>query len=149
MAAALSTRRPKLSPRSALFATVGFLMALWLTVSTPGGYCVAIPVVLMASAVSAIRLGNKQRKLLRLRLELEGNRLRQLERSSGALVAEIDLQKPYTYEFLSRQSNFGIYRLRQGDSVLEFTSKEPVAEEVVTSHLGLEWPPADRSGLTA
>ena len=120
-----------------------------LTVSTPWGYCVAIPIVFMASVVSALRLGNKQRELLRLHLELEGNRLRQLERSSGALVVEIDLEKPYTYEFLSRQNNFAIYRLRQGDSVLEFTSKEPVAEEVVTSHLGLEWPPTDRSGLTA
>lgn len=149
MAASLATQRSKLGPVVAVFATAGFLIAFLLTALTPLGYLLAIPIVLMAHVVSVIRLGRKQRQLLCLHLEIEGNRLRQLERSSGALVAEIDLQQPYTYEFLSRQSGFAIYQLRQGDSLLAFTSKEPVAEEVVTSHLGIEWPPTAGRSFTA
>ena len=145
----LATPRSKLGPGIAVIATAVFLIAFVLTAFTPGAYWLAIPIVLVAHLVSVIRSGRKQRQLLGLRLELQDKCLRQLEISSGALVAEIDLRQPYTYEFLSRQNGFAIYQLRQGDSVLAFSSREPVAKEVVTSHLGIEWPPADRIGLTA
>jgi hypothetical protein len=143
----LATRRPKLSPVAAVLATAVFLVAIVLTATTPMGYVVAIPVVVLASIVSVVRLGFRQSQLARVQLELEGNRLWQIDRS-GAVVAEIDLAAPYTYEFLDRQNGFAIYQLRQDKAVLEFTSDAPAAREVITFHLGLEWPPTDRSGLT-
>jgi hypothetical protein len=82
-------------------------------------------------------------RLSSCRLELEGSDLRQLD-CSGAVVASIDLGRPFTFEYVDKAMGSAIYQLRQGDRRLEFTSDDPPARHVVPGLLGLEWPPMDR-----
>jgi hypothetical protein len=82
-------------------------------------------------------------RLSSCRLELDGSDLHQLDRS-GAVVASIDLARPFTFEYVDKAMGSAIYQLRQGDRRLEFTSDDPLARHVVPGLLGLEWPPMDR-----
>jgi hypothetical protein len=82
---------------------------------------------------------------------LQGHELRIVDHqlaqvtSDGELVGSIDLQHPFTYEYLLRQDCAAVYRLRQGIAVVEFTSAAKAAPWVARDVLGAEWPPIDRA----
>ena len=81
-------------------------------------------------------------------LEVEGDRVRQLDRD-GSLIGEIDLSQPYDVSYLYHVCGNAVYHVRQraafGESrQIEFSSRITAARHLVIEVLQHdEWPPGE------
>ena len=59
----------------------------------------------------------------------------------GKVAGRIDLDDRFYFEYRHCEDNEAIYRLTQHLDEVEFDSSNPLAEEIATKILGLQWPP--------
>ncbi len=64
--------------------------------------------------------------------------------SHGEERARIDLERPFTYEYVYKDECAAVYRLRQADAVLDFSSENADAPWLAKDLLKVEWPPVNR-----
>jgi len=138
------SRRSKLQTGPAVVVTCLVLLAL----AIPAGFLALPPLLAIGYVRNELRGSRAWQRLQRHDLRIANNHLLQ-EAPSGELLGSIDLQQPFTYEYLLRHECAAVYRLRQGLAVIEFTSAAKAAPWVVRDVLGAEWPPSDRAARDA
>ena len=134
------SRRSKLQTGSAIVVTFLVLLALII----PFGFLALPPLLAIGYIRNELRGSRAWDHLQGHELSVVDNHLTQVT-SSGELVGSIDLQHPFTYEYLLRHDCAAVYRLRQGLAVVELTSAAKAAPWVARDLLGVEWPPIDRA----
>jgi hypothetical protein len=137
------SRRSKLQTVPALIGCFGCFVVV-LALAVPPALLFIFPLLFIGYIRNELRGSRAWDRLQGHELRIVDSHLPQVT-SGGELVGSIDLQHPFTYEYLLRHDCAAVYRLRQGLAVVEFTSAAKAAPWVARDLLGVEWPPIDRA----
>ena len=109
--------------------------------------CALVYVAPIAAGLGDDYVGGRRLERLRdHRLAIREGQLHQT--SPDGACTSIDLNTPFTHQYLYRADGEAVYRIRQGRTRLDFASSDPLASEVVQDVLGLHWPPRAMRGVS-
>ena len=138
------SRRPKVPHRlMAVLLLAGAALVL-VGAAAPRLFAGALALLAIGYFASVRRGAHALTRLAGHEVEVRSGRLVQLS-PDGWPLGEIDLTRPFTYEYLAKGDCVAAYRLRQGAHRVELSSEARAAPWLARDVLRVEWPPVDRA----